>query len=156
VVDDLLLGLAVGYTNAHYTSTVFAGPTSIVVQNGDTLGQTPWDVVGSVRYDFPVFSDKKAYMRVEEIYRSANTGTFNFQHPDAYNYDPTLVPNPSINLLNFRTGLNFSGLDVSLFVYNLLNAHPQLGYAHGTTASPVFNATTLRPTTIGLTASYYF
>jgi outer membrane receptor protein involved in Fe transport len=155
VLDRLLLGLAVGYTDAHYTSTVLAGPTSTVVQNGDTLGQTPWDVVASARYDFPV-GDKKGYVRVEDIYRGANSGPYNFQNKDSYNYDPTLVPNQSFNVFNFRTGLNFSGLDISLFANNLFNVHPQLGYSHGTTSSPVYNATTLRPTTIGVTAIYYY
>jgi len=31
-----------------------------------------------------------------------------------------------------------------------------LGYSHGTTASPIYNATTLRPTTVGVTAIYRF
>jgi iron complex outermembrane recepter protein len=155
-LDDLLLGVDIGYTNAHYNQTVNAGPTSIVVQNGDTLGQTPWDVILSARYDLPFYADFKPYARLEEIYHSQNSGPYTYQHPEAYDYDPTLTPNPAISLLNFRAGVLLSGVDVSLFANNLLDSHPQLGLSHGVTTSPVYNATTLRPTTIGVTASYRF
>lgn len=155
-LDDLLLALALGYTNAHYTQTVMAGPSSIVVQNGDVLGQTPWDVIASVRYDVPLFGDKKIYARLENIYHSKNSGPYTYQHTDAYNYDATLLANPKIDLLNLRAGMTLSGVDVSVFVNNLLDSHPQLGYSHGITSSPVYNATTLRPTTVGVTASYRF
>jgi len=155
-LDDLLLSVDIGYTNAHYTQTVIAGPSSIVVQSGDTLGETPWDVIVSARYDLPFFADFKPYTRLEEIYHSQNSGPYTYQHPDAYDYDTTLVPNPAISLLNFRAGLTFSGLDVSVFANNLLDSHPQLGNSHGTIASPIYNATTLRPTTVGVTAIYRF
>ena len=155
-LDGLLLGLDLGYTNAHYTETVVAGPNSIVVQNGDVLGQTPWDLIASARYDFALFGDRKMYARLENIYHSENSGPYTYQHTDAYDYDPTLLANPKIDLLNLRAGITLSGIDVSVFVNNLLDAHPQLGLSHGITTSPVYNATTLRPTTAGVTASYRF
>jgi hypothetical protein len=83
-------------------------------------------------------------------------GPFTYQHPDAYDYDPTLIGNPSTNQLNVRVGVVLSGFDISVFANNLLNAHPELGYSHATVVSPVYNAVTFRPLTAGLTGIYRF
>jgi len=154
-VPPLLLGLSLGYTDAYYAKTLNVG-RSIITQNGDQLGQTPWDLTATVEYDFTTPGDHKGYARLEEIFHSENTGPFTYEHPEAYNYDPTLLDNPATNLLNLRIGLLFRGLDLSVFADNLLNSHPQLGYSHATVVSPVYNATTFRPLTAGLTGVYRF
>jgi outer membrane receptor protein involved in Fe transport len=155
VTPQLLLGISVGYTDAKYDNTLSVGK-SIAIDAGDTLGQTPWDVIVSAEYDFSITDSKAGYFRVEDIFHSENSGPYTYQHPDAYNYDPTLVPNPGTNQLNIRTGTRFAGFDISLFGTNLLNSHPQLDLAHATVTSPVYVATTLRPLTAGLTATYHF
>jgi outer membrane receptor protein involved in Fe transport len=155
VTPQLLLGISVGYTDAKYDNTLSVGK-SIAIDAGDTLGQTPWDVIVSAEYDFAVTGSKTGYFRVEDIFHSENSGPYTFQHSDAYNYDPTLVPNPGTNQLNIRTGTRFDGFDISLFGTNLLNSHPQLDLAHATVTSPVYVATTLRPLTVGLTGTYHF
>jgi outer membrane receptor protein involved in Fe transport len=155
VTPQFLLSAALGYTDANYNQTVNVG-NSIVVKSGDTLGQTPWDLTLTANYNFTLPGEHAGYLRVEDIFHSRNTGTFTYQHEDAYDYDPTLVPNPDTNLLNVRVGMLIKGIDVSLFVDNLLNSHPQLGYSHATTTDPIYYATTLRPLTAGLTGTYRF
>jgi outer membrane receptor protein involved in Fe transport len=155
VTPQLLLGLSVGYTDAKYDDTLSVGK-SIAIAAGDTLGQTPWDVIVSAEYDFVVMDGKNGFFRVEDIFHSENSGPYTFQHSDAYDFDPTLEPNPATNQLNIRTGTRFAGFDISLFGNNLLNAHPRLDLAHATFTSPVYVATTLRPLTVGLTATYHF
>jgi outer membrane receptor protein involved in Fe transport len=154
-VPQILLGLALGYTDASFAKTLDVGH-SIVVQNGDTLGQTPWGVTATAEYDFTTPGEHDGYARLEEIFHSENNGPYTYQHPEAYNYDPTLVANPATNVLNIRLGLLIKGLDVSVFADNLLNSHPQLGYSHATVVSPVYNATTFRPLTAGLTGILRF
>jgi outer membrane receptor protein involved in Fe transport len=154
-VPQILLGLSFGYTDAYYNKSLDVG-RSVVVQNGDTLGQTPWDLTGTVEYDFTTPGEHDGYARVQDIFHSENDGPFTYQHEAAYDYDPTLVPNPATNVVNLRLGLLIHGLDLSVFADNLLNSHPQLGYSHATVASPIYNATTFRPLTAGLTAIYRF
>ncbi len=154
-IPQVLLGISLGYTDAYYAKTLDVG-RSTIVQSGDTLGQTPWDLAATFEYDFRTPGEHSGYARVEEIFHSANNGPFTYQHETAYDYDPTLEPNPATNVLNMRIGVVLSGLDLSVFADNLLNSHPQLGYSHATVVSPVYNATTFRPLTAGLTGVYRF
>jgi outer membrane receptor protein involved in Fe transport len=154
-IPQILLGLALGYTDAYYSQTLDVGK-SVIVASGDTLGQTPWDLTGTFEYDFTTPGEHQGYARVQEIFHSSNLGPFTYQHPDAYDYDPTLIGNPSTNQLNVRVGVVLSGFDISVFANNLLNAHPELGYSHATVVSPVYNAVTFRPLTAGLTGIYRF
>jgi outer membrane receptor protein involved in Fe transport len=154
-IPQLLLGLSLGYTDATYDNTLNVGK-SVAIVAGDTLGQTPWDLIVSAEYDFTIADRLDGYARAEEIYHSENSGPYTYQHPDAYDYDPTLEPNPAINQVNIRAGTRFNGMDISLFVNNLLNAHPALDLAHATVTSPVYVETTIRPLTAGLTATYHF
>jgi hypothetical protein len=117
-VPQLLLGLSLGYTDATYDNTLNVGK-SVAIVAGDTLGQTPWDLIVSAEYDFTIADRLDGYARAEEIYHSENSGPYTYQHSDAYDYDPTLEPNPAINQLNIRAGTRFNGMDISLFVNNL-------------------------------------
>jgi outer membrane receptor protein involved in Fe transport len=155
LTPHFLVGVALGYTDTSYQTTVAAGK-SVIVESGDALGQTPIDLTVTAQYDFTLPGDRAGYIRAEDIFHSENSGPYTYQHPDAYNYDTTLVPNPATNQVNLRLGVDEGGFDVSVFVDNLFNTHPQLGLSHTTTSSPVYNAITFQPLTAGVTTIYKF
>ncbi len=116
----------------------------------------PLTVTLSGEYTFPIF-DKQAYLWLEDAYHSANNGPFSTHNPaNIIVYDKDLVPDPATNMVNFRAGVRFTHLDLSLFLNNALNAHPQLSLEHTNPGDPRYAAVTFRPLTVGLTASVRF
>ena len=104
----------------------------------------------------PLFG-KKGYFWAEDIYHSMNNGPFSTHNPaNIVDYDPALLPDPATNVLNFRMGLRFDRFDVSLFMNNVFDTHPQLSYEHTNPGDKRFSAVTLRPRTGGLTATLRF
>jgi iron complex outermembrane recepter protein len=164
--SNLVTGLSVGYTNAKYTKTTLApGSNLVVTSDGQTLGGPPWVLFGYAEYKLPAFKGHEMYFRVQDKYDAENHGSFPYQEPNNINYDPWRRPNDPINLLDARAGMRVAGLDVSLFVDNLLNRLPTLYEAHQTftnsttgalESSPVFTAFTERPRTVGVTAVLHF
>jgi iron complex outermembrane recepter protein len=158
--DSLRLGLQVAYTDAHYNTSEGG-----IVSAGDVIGGPgistgaavpPWTVTANVEHTFSIF-DKSAYLWLEDVYHSANPGPFSTQEKaNIVVYDPGLLPDPSTNVVNLRTGLRFNGYDVSLFANNLTDAHPQLSLLHTNPGDPRFQAVTLRPLTIGITAALHY
>jgi hypothetical protein len=55
-----------------------------------------------------------------------------------------------------RAGMTVEGVNLALFSDNLLNAHPQLNLNHQDSNTLLYEASTLRPRTIGLTAIYRY
>lgn len=160
---NLLLNLAVGYTNAEFTKTISipgtdsqGSPiTQIVVRDGDTLGVTPWQLAASIERTFTAFADSEGYFHLEERYGSHDGGkSVNRDDPTAVGFDPYQRFDPAINELNLRLGLRKAGLDASLFVNNLLDSAPLLSQTHDTSTSTLFYYNTIRPRTIGLTLTY--
>jgi len=52
--------------------------------------------------------------------------------------------------------VNVNRWDVSIFVENALDEHPQLNLQHQDSGTALFEAETLRPRTIGVAASYRY
>ena len=158
--DNLQLGLQVAYTDAHYDSS-----EGKIVTDGDVIGGPgistgsavpPWTVTASGQYNFSLFG-KQLYVWAEDAYHSRNNGPFSTHNPaNIIVYDPQLVPDPSTNLLNMRAGVKLQGLDLSLFIDNALNSHPQLSLEHTNPGDPRFQAVTFRPLTYGVTAVVRF
>jgi outer membrane receptor protein involved in Fe transport len=158
--DSLRLGFQVAYTDAKYKSTEGG-----IVSAGDVIGGPgistgtavpPWTVTTSAEYTFRVF-DTSAYVWLEDAYHSANTGPFStHEKANIVVYDPDLVPDPSTNVLNLRTGLRLPKMDLSLFADNVTDSHPQLSYQHTNPGDPRFQAVTLRPLTVGVTATFRY
>jgi iron complex outermembrane recepter protein len=162
-VRNLLVNLAVGYTNAEFTKTI-AIPgtdddgnaiTQIVVRDGDTLGVTPWQAAVSLEQTFTAFSDGEAYVHLEDRYGSHDNGkSVDRDDSSAVSFDASQRFDPAINEVNLRLGWRKSGLDASLFVNNLLDKAPLLSQAHDTSTSTLFYYNTIRPRTIGVTLTY--
>jgi iron complex outermembrane receptor protein len=159
-IDSLTLGLSLAYTDAYITKTVLANGAT-VVSDGDVIGGlpnvgSPWSTTTAIRYEFGILDSKRAYVRAEDIFHSRNNGPFTSYNPQATSYFPTIPPNPSANVLNLRAGVLWADLDVSIFANNVLNSHPALSrYADNPTTN-LFTDLTLRPRTVGVTASYRF
>jgi outer membrane receptor protein involved in Fe transport len=159
LTERLKVGFSMSYIDAYNTKTVtFDGAT--VVQAGDAVGSppgvgSPWNIGGYAEYGFSVLSDR-AYVRIEDFYRSENPGPFNTQIPSTPLYTPEIPANPAYNQLNARFGLTHSAIDFALFVNNVSNSRPALYRYMDTATTTLFTDTSLRPRTIGLTATYRF
>ena len=160
-LDHLTLGVVGGYTDAKYASTAFGAPASgsgtpsVLVSDGDTLGVAPWNVGVSAEYEFPLLA-REGYARLDYTYTAKNTGVAPYQDPATVTYDPGLTQDPAIKLLGARLGVHLGEWDVSLFARNLLNSAPLLGRNHDGPGDPIYYAVTLRPRTVGVTATYRF
>jgi iron complex outermembrane recepter protein len=170
VTQQLLASLALGYNDAKFRDTVVLNKNggSPVVYSGQTLGQAPWTVFGSLEYHFGLGSVEGFYGRVTDAFKSANNGPYLYQFADSAVADPDLKPGPSINQLDLRLGRRWDGIDLSLFVANLLDAAPRIvnpqashyvGYDFNSgnpAPSSIFSYTTLRPRTLAVTVTYNY
>ena len=155
---NLLASVSVGYTDAKFLDSA----SLPVVFAGQTLGQAPWTVFASLEYRAGCSG---CYVRVTDDFKSANTGKHLYEIPDSAVYDPDLKSGPSSNQLDIRVGRNWNGLDLSLFISNVLDAAPAqvnpqashyVGYDFSSgdpVSSPIFAYSTLRPRTVGITAT---
>ena len=155
VIDQLTLGLSVGYTDARYASTV-AGSSGNVVTDGDRLPGSPWTVSASAEYVFTVGASSKPYLRLDYQFSSAQTGQQPIQDPANVIFDPTIPSYGETKDLSSRAGVRWGGWDVSIFGTNLLNSHPLVFTAHDLISSPLYFDVTWRPRTIGVTGTYHF
>ncbi len=162
-IDPLLLDLSVAHVDAKYTGTVCAGTSACtgadataqpVVTEGDRLPGAPWTILVSAEYSLPEFENRKPYVRLDYQFTTAQTALQPIQDPNNGVSDPTYTGLPETRNLSLRIGLRFSGFDLSLFAQNLTNAQPILSHTRDTNASDLFYDHTLRPRTVGITATY--
>jgi iron complex outermembrane receptor protein len=161
--DALLLDLSVAHVDAKYTHTVCGGPApctgagaaaSPVVTAGDRLPGAPWTFLASAEYAFPASSGRKPYVRIDYQYATAQVALQPIQDPNNGVSDPTYTGLPLIRDLSLRAGLRFGGFDLSLYAQNLTDSHPVVSHTQDTGSSGLFFNHTVRPRTIGLTATY--
>jgi outer membrane receptor protein involved in Fe transport len=157
LVSHLDLELSVGYTDAHFTGNAFDQSTGLQLSTkGDVLNVAPWTVTLGAQYDFSLF-DKDGYLRADYEFNSRRTKPIATEDPaNTGAFVSGLVPDPATSLVSLRAGLTIQKLDFALFVDNLLDAHPQLDLQHEDTTTALFEATTFRPRTIGIAASYKY
>lgn len=157
--DETRMGLAVGYTDAHYTRTVKIDDI-VIIQDGDSVGsdavgsQPPWSVTASLERDFAVASGIEASVRAEYVYHSQNPGPFLTEHPGSPDYRPEASADPATSLLNLRAVLSWARFEAAVFVDNALDAQPTFGRANVCCTDPLFTATTPRPRTVGISATW--
>jgi iron complex outermembrane receptor protein len=160
--DDLTLGLAVGYDDAHYTSTIYpgavhsTGPNSVLVSSGDTLGNAPWTVTVTGEYDFDLFGAHGGYLNGTYLYTSHNNGRSAYLNPESVSYDPGLPNLPAASLVNLRLGDRFNNWDMSVFANNVLGASTIVARYDETVGNPIVRYATERPRVVGVTASYRY
>jgi iron complex outermembrane recepter protein len=160
------VGFSFAYTDSKFTKTVtipgaVPGSSLVVVQSGDSIGllpqvPSPFNATVYVEYSFPFVRGSEGFARIQDVFNSRNNGPFSTQIPNGVSYNPDLVSNPSTNVLDLRVGAKFGSYDVSVFVNNVLNAHPALATFNDAPGSTLFYNTTLRPLTAGVTAHVQF
>ncbi len=152
VTKALDIELSVGYTDAKFSKTALDANGDVLDVKGDSLDVAPWTVTLAGQYNFTALG-KDAFVRLDYEFSSKRTAPIPNEDPNTAFYDSGLVPNPATHQVSLRSGVTVGQWDVALFANNLLNAHPRLGLTHQDSATTLFEATTLRPRTIGLAAS---
>lgn len=155
VTSHLDLEATVGYTDAYFTRTTIDVDGNILGEAGDALDLPPWTASLAAQYDFKI-DDHDAFARVDYEFASKRTRPIPNEDPNTTFYDPNLVPDPAINQVSARAGVNFGRWDLAVYINNLLNAHPQLDLNHEDSATTLYEANTLRPRTFGLSANVKF
>jgi len=149
------LDASVGYTNARFTKTALDANGDILNAKGDSLDVVPWTATLGVQYDFRALG-RDAFVRADYEFNSKRTTPIPNEDPNTAFYDSGLVPNPATNLVSARLGINLNRVDVALFVDNLFDSHPQLNLNHQDSATTLYEATTFRPRTVGLSANFKY
>ncbi|HEV2362753.1 MAG TPA: TonB-dependent receptor [Caulobacteraceae bacterium] len=143
---------AVGYTHARFTNTAMDANGDVLTVKGDSLDVAPWTVTLGGQYDFQLLS-RDAFVRADWEYKSKRTAAIPAEDPNSAFYDAGVVPNPATNLVSLRAGMTFGRVDVELYCNNLLDAHPQLNLSHQDQETLMYEAETLRPRTVGFSAT---
>jgi outer membrane receptor protein involved in Fe transport len=112
-------------------------------------------VTVGAQYDFTLLSHD-AFIRADDEYMSRRTRPVPEEDPRTAYYDAGLVPDPATNQLSLRAGMTFDRFDLAIYAENLLDSHPQLDLQHQDSGTALYEATTLRPLTVGLAANYKF
>ncbi len=157
LTPDFDIELSVGYTDAHFTGNAVEKVSgSQLAAKGDVLDVVPWTVALGAQYNFSI-NDHDGFLRADYEYNSRRTKPIPTEDPaNADFYDSGLVPNPATNLVSARAGLTVKKWELALFVENLFDSHPRLDLQHEDGTTALFEATTFRPRTIGLSASYKY
>lgn len=154
MTDNFDVGFTLGYVDAFYTRTSESAGL-ILARNGDKLPGPPWTFSVNAQYRQNIFG-RDAYFTVQDEFQSAETGTTPERDPATTLFDPGLVPEPSTNVLTLRAGATFNNFDASVFMDNVLNSHPTLDLNHQDEFTLLYEASTLRPRTFGLTVTYQY
>jgi outer membrane receptor protein involved in Fe transport len=154
LVEGVTWTLSAGYTDAHYSKTA-ATPTGVTLaREGQPL-------------PIPKFSGSTSLYLEHALFGSGRSGYVNLTYDYAGSYqrnpvsgvfgaDPFTANAVAVHSLDARAGMRVGLLDLSLFADNLTNSAPEILRYHETVASTVFRGATLRPRTVGLTATYGF
>ncbi|HEY2034225.1 MAG TPA: TonB-dependent receptor [Rhizomicrobium sp.] len=151
-IDALDIDFSLGYTDAQFTSTSISGG-QLLASKGDKLPGSPWTFSLGAQYNASFFG-RDAFLRMDYEYQSKTATDVVTHDPLASSYDPALMANPEKNIFTLRAGATFGNVNLTLFADNLFNAHPQLDLSHQDSDTVLFEATALRPRTIGITATY--
>jgi len=157
IAEHLVLEASLGYTDAKFTTTALDASGDILDEKGDALDAStgPWTFTFGAQYNFAVF-DKDAFIRFDDEYNSKRTTPIPNEDPNTAFYDAGLRPNPAVNQVSGRLSVTLQRWDFAVFANNIFNAHPQLNLQHEDAQTLLFEAETLRPRTIGVSANYKF
>lgn len=147
--DGLQLGASISYTDARYTTDIPGSDGSVIRRQGEPFNLAPWAVYLNGEYEFAM-DTHRAYVRADFAYTSHDDTPLDTESPLI---DPGIPRPAATRNLDLRTGLRMNDLDVSLFVSNVMNDHPELARFHDVPGTGAFRAITTRPRTIGLTVS---
>ena len=132
-----------------------------IVSEGNALLGPPWRFLLSAEYVTPLslIGGRNAYARLDFQHTTAQTRLLPTQDPRNGINDPTIPGLPETTNLSARLGARFSGYDISLYGDNLTNNHPALFVSRDIASNSIDNLyyeRSVRPLTIGITATYRF
>jgi outer membrane receptor protein involved in Fe transport len=170
LTERLIVGTAIGYTDAEFKETVLGGPAAVVpiITDGDSIPGSPWSVAVNGQYDFTVF-DADAFIRFDYEFHSEGPDDTPGLNP--VNRSPVLPPldplvarpEPERHTLSMRAGALIGNANISVFVQNLLNENPNLGrgdlaFRPAPFGFDTHNYTgrTLTPRTVGATITWRY
>jgi outer membrane receptor protein involved in Fe transport len=130
----------------------------LIARTGDSIGDPAWKFSVGARYDLPETANiygGRGYVRVDYQYVGPPSGTVPERDAQTAGYDPGYVVTDATNNVSLRGGVVFDdGVNVSVFVNNLLNATPRLSHLHETLGSALYYDTTLRPLYAGVEVTF--
>ena len=162
VTDQLRIAATVGLIDVRYTRTITTADGSYnLVDSGTVVGgvpsvPAPWSGTVSARYEWPFRNTTAVYIHGEEIIHSHNPGPFTELDPKATSYDPGLIADPAMYLLNLQLGITRPNLNVHLFLNNVTNTQPLLQRDADAPGSTLQYAYTLRPRTVGILGTFSY
>jgi outer membrane receptor protein involved in Fe transport len=155
VTSHFELDLSTGYTDAKFVRTALDAAGDVLDERGDALEGAPWTATLGAQYNFTAFG-KDAFARVDDEYASKRTTPIPNEDAATAFYDSGLRPDPATNQVSLRAGLTIRSWDLALFAENLLNSHPRLNLQHEDASTLLYEATTFRPRTIGISANFKY
>jgi outer membrane receptor protein involved in Fe transport len=162
-----------------FNGTMCSGATGTatpVASAGDVLPSAPWTFLASAEYaaPFAMLGGRTFYARLDYQESTAQPGVQPSMDYHNSIFDSTLPGVQGARNLSLRAGMRFSGFDISVFGNNLTNNMPILYEARDVasecvTGAPcgaapnsppeydnLYFARSVRPRTIGLTATYRY
>jgi outer membrane receptor protein involved in Fe transport len=173
-IDALKLELTIAYVKANFTRASCTGEltfngnlcvsrdgltsASPIASKDDVLPGAPWNFTAAAEWSFAPLSGRAPYLRVDYQQATAQSGLVPTQNSNNASFDTTLPGLPKTSNLALRAGLRFNGFDLSLFGQNLTNEHPILFRSRDLPADSdqLYFERSVRPRTIGITASYRY
>jgi outer membrane receptor protein involved in Fe transport len=157
---NVKIGLALAYTDSFYRGAL-TDTGAVITRRGEATGSlphviAPWNVTAWVDYSRALSPDLSTELRREYIFRSRNPGPVQDDDPTSVNYSPGKSPDPATNLVNLRATLHWTSYEAALFVNNAFDAQPTIQRTLYGPVYPPTPATTFRPRTVGLSASWRF
>lgn len=154
--DHLTVGATVGYTKGSFDQSTGIGGV-LAASKGDRLPGSPWKINLSGEYRVPVGNSTDAYLRGDYQYASAESKGLAPANPaNGLNFVPGYYIRPSTDFVSVRAGIVHDSLEISLFVDNLLDSATVTERIPMLVTLEPYRASTFRPRTIGLTASYRY
>jgi iron complex outermembrane recepter protein len=158
LTEQLRAGLNIAYTDAHYTKTAKLGDV-VVVHKGDAIDGpinviSPWNITGSIEYSL---HNDTVHVRAEDVFHSHNPGPYHGDDPASLYYFPGFRTDATTNVINLRADVSWPSLELALFINNATDTQEPLARVSrfSSQAAP-YIATTFRPRTLGLTATWRF
>lgn len=156
-VEGLNLNVSGGYTDAKFTQDIFGSPDATGVKpqlrrNGQSLGIPPFHISVTAEYTFAVAQEWDSYVHGSYDYN----GQHQVGDPSFPGFDPTTAIIHKNGIAAARIGVRHAGVDVSLFVDNLLNSTDLLSIARQVRNTDLYREIAFRPRTVGLTVSGRF
>ena len=130
-----------------------------------SCASAPWTATLGAQYNF-LAVNHKSYVRMDVTHQSQSHFLTAGEDSSTGQYDPYAFNPKATTLVSMRAGMVVDKWNVSAFIDNLFDTHPNLppsSYAHSDVdpyssnpPPPLIRAYTFRPRTIGVTSTYRF